>query len=181
MEIEAQEIKAITIDLSWLNNDRLEKIFEDLHKNKNDRFSYILVEDNHTSNTNYNRIIEKINNYESSHPTKPIENLKDRLKIHKLQDIKIGKTKIFSNLGFPLPIPYDVVIYTKIDSNGNKNPTVVISTKVVPDTINEDDLMNNYDVKFTETAQVTRIEAWFDAVWAKLEPKTQANDNGKNK
>ena len=97
--------------------------------------------------------------------------IKDRFNLANLYDLKICDELVYGEGSYTLPIPYDTVIY-----KSEKFRTAVISTKEVPENITDEDLMKNYDVKFTDEEQVDRIEFWFKNTWEKLTGENIEND-----
>ncbi|MDB5227813.1 MAG: hypothetical protein JWN78_2006 [Bacteroidota bacterium] len=175
LELEASRVFAISIDLSWVNNqDKLEEIFMDLRANPDDKYFYIVTSNSETALKNINDI--------NTFLAKEIQNnpeikYKERFKIIKLIDLEKDGCKIFPDGNFTLPIPNDIVIYKKITA-GRVEKTAVISTQTITKTNQRsaDELDNNYDVKFTDHNAVSRIELWFKRTWEEITTENISNE-----
>lgn len=166
LEKEANRVFAITIDLSWAsNNKQLDVIFNDLIANEGDKYFYLVTSSSDVVQKNLKRIKDRLLKEIANHPSKDLAN---RLQIQMLADIEYDGVKIYKNKNFLLPIPNDIVIY----KGNNIKPTVVISTKVVQTERDDNDLVNNYDVKFNDVDQVENIELWFNQTWIQLTGKS---------
>ena len=161
LEIQATRVYAISIDLSWVNNDeQLNKIIEDLKKNLTDRYYYIVASSSNDVDRNILEITNRINREETSAPNL---NIKSRFQIKRLCDLKIDGIQVFKDRSFLLPIPSDIVVY-KCDTKS----TVVISTDKIKTERKTEDYIKNYDVKFDNKHQVSNIELWFKKIWKEL-------------
>ncbi len=168
LEIQANRVFAISINLNWLNEKVLNHIFDDLENNLDDKYFYIVAEKSPKTVAKVNKIKKLISKKDSE---KLELKIKDRFNLANLYDLKICDELVYGEGSYTLPIPYDTVIY-----KSEKFRTAVISTKEVPENITDEDLMKNYDVKFTDEEQVDRIEFWFKNTWEKLTGENIEND-----
>lgn len=161
IEDSAQKVWSISYTLKWLNENRINKILNELVMYPDHEYHYIVL--NKDASADRINLVKKLKKefalqYKEKNGT----------------EIHFGERFYLKYCGntIDVPIPNDTSVYQSFADKGRLNHEIVVINTVEfhgnGDEENEVTLKSNFDFKFDDNAHVTRVKQWFDHTWKEL-------------